>query len=103
MQGVFVKRNPMNRIQIYDTTLRDGTRGEGISLSVQDKLLICRMLDNLGVDFIEVGYPLSNPKDAAFFQEAKSLKLSHAKVVAFGMTMPKVVEPACDTGMVALR
>jgi len=93
----------MNRIQIYDTTLRDGTQGEGVSLSVQDKLLICRMLDSLGVDFIEGGYPLSNPKDAAFFEEAKSLKLSHAKLVAFGMTRRKGAEPADDTGMGALR
>src|SRR5437764_9804845 len=93
----------MTRIQIYDTTLRDGTQGEGVSLSVQDKLLICRMLDSLGVDFIEGGYPLSNPKDAAFFEEAKSLKLSHAKLVAFGMTRRKGAEPADDTGMGALR
>src|SRR6185369_4535038 len=93
----------MTRIEIYDTTLRDGTQGEGVSLSVQDKLLISRMLDELGVDFIEGGYPLSNPKDAAFFEEAKSLKLSHAKLVAFGMTRRKGVEPAGDTGMGALR
>src|SRR5580700_1033940 len=74
------------RIEIYDTTLRDGTQGEGVSLSVQDKLLISRKLDELGVDFIEGGYPLSNPKDATFFEEAKSLNLKHAKLVAFGMT-----------------
>jgi 2-isopropylmalate synthase len=93
----------MNRIQIYDTTLRDGTQGEGVSLSVQDKLLISRMLDELGVDFIEGGYPLSNPKDAAFFHEAKSLKLAHAKLVAFGMTRRKGITAAEDTGMGALR
>ena len=92
----------MNRIQIYDTTLRDGTPGEGVSLSVQDKLLISRMLDELGVDFIEGGYPLSNPKDAAFFQEAKSLKLSHAKLAAFGMTRRKGISAAEDTGIEAL-
>jgi 2-isopropylmalate synthase len=93
----------MNRIQIYDTTLRDGTQGEGVSLSVQDKLLIARMLDELGVDFIEGGYPLSNPKDAAFFQEAKALKLARAKLVAFGMTRRKGIKAADDTGMGALR
>jgi 2-isopropylmalate synthase len=91
------------RVEIYDTTLRDGTQGEGVSLSVQDKLLISRKLDELGVDFIEGGYPLSNPKDAAFFEEAKSLKLSHAKLVAFGMTRRKGITAAEDTGMGALR
>jgi len=94
---------PETHIQIYDTTLRDGTQGEGVSLSVQDKLLISRMLDELGVDFIEGGYPLSNPKDAAFFAEAKSLKLAHAKLVAFGMTRRKGISAAEDTGMGALR
>jgi 2-isopropylmalate synthase len=92
-----------NNVQIYDTTLRDGTQGEGVSLSVQDKLLVSRMLDDLGVDFIEGGYPLSNPKDAAFFQEVKALKLAHAKVVAFGMTRRKGITAAEDTGMGALR
>src|ERR1700709_1785288 len=87
------------RIEMYDTTLRDGTQGEGVSLSVQDKLLISRKLDDLGGDFIEGGYPLSNPKDAAFFEEAKSLKLSHAKLVAFGMTRRKGIKAADDSGM----
>jgi 2-isopropylmalate synthase len=91
------------RIDIYDTTLRDGTQGEGVSLSVQDKLLISHKLDDLGVDFIEGGYPLSNPKDATFFQEAKSLKLKHAKLVAFGMTRRKGIKAQDDTGMNALR
>ncbi len=93
----------LQRIEIYDTTLRDGTQGEGVSLSVQDKLLISRKLDELGVDFIEGGYPLSNPKDAAFFQDAKSLKLEHAKLVAFGMTRRRGVKAAEDTGLGALR
>lgn len=93
----------MTRIDIYDTTLRDGTQGEGVSLSVQDKLQITRKLDEYGVDFIEGGYPLSNPKDAAFFQEAKSLKLRHAKLAAFGMTRRKGVKPEADTGLAALR
>jgi 2-isopropylmalate synthase len=91
------------RVDIYDTTLRDGTQGEGVSLSVQDKLLISRKLDELGVDFIEGGYPLSNPKDAAFFEEAKSLQLSHAKLTAFGMTRRKGIKAQDDTGMNALR
>ncbi len=93
----------MQRIEIYDTTLRDGTQGEGVSLSVQDKLLISRKLDDLGIDYIEGGYPLSNPKDAAFFEEAKSLKLNHAKLVAFGMTRRKGIKAADDIGLNALR
>ncbi|MCL2647153.1 MAG: citramalate synthase [Phycisphaerales bacterium] len=90
-------------MSIYDTTLRDGTQGEGVSLSVQDKLLISRKLDELGIDFIEGGYPLSNPKDAAFFEEAKSLKLNYAQLAAFGMTRRKGVKPADDVGLNALR
>ena len=62
------------RIEIYDTTLRDGTQGEGFSLSLQDKLLVAAKLDELGVDYIEGGFPISNPKDVAFFQEVKKLK-----------------------------
>src|SRR5581483_9392859 len=88
----------MSRIHIYDTTLRDGSQGEGINFSLQDKLLIARRLDELGVDFIEGGYPLSNPKDLEFFHEALKLNLRHARVVAFGMTRRKgaaAVEDRC--------
>jgi len=74
------------RIELYDTTLRDGTQMEGISLSVEDKLKIARKLDELGVHYIEGGWPGSNPKDAEFFVRARSLKLSHAKLAAFGST-----------------
>src|SRR5271154_6540904 len=73
------------RIAIYDTTLRDGTQGEGFSLSMHDKLLVARKLDELGVDYIEGGFPGSNPKDVGFFREVRSLGLT-AKVAAFGMT-----------------
>ena len=93
----------MQRIEIYDTTLRDGSQGEGVSFSLQDKLLICHRLDELGVDFIEGGYPLSNPKDAAFFNEARGLKLNTARLLAFGMTRRKGVAPADDVGLNALR
>ncbi len=93
----------MQRIEIYDTTLRDGSQGEGVSFSLQDKLLICHRLDELGVDFIEGGYPLSNPKDAAFFNEARGLKLKTAKLLAFGMTRRKGIAAADDTGLIALR
>ncbi len=73
-------------VKIYDTTLRDGTQGEGISFSVTDKLLIAQKLDLFGVDYIEGGFPGSNPRDISFFAEAKKLKLTHAKLAAFGAT-----------------
>lgn len=73
-------------VKIYDTTLRDGTQGEGISFSVADKLLIAERLDHFGVDYIEGGFPGSNPRDITFFQEAKHLKLKHARLAAFGST-----------------
>src|SRR5690606_29555920 len=97
-------RQPMStrRIEIYDTTLRDGTQGEGFSLSLEDKLQIARKLDELGVDYIEGGYPLSNPKDVAFFREVKNLGLKHAKVSAFGMTRRRGMTADQDPGMKAL-
>src|SRR4051812_41727071 len=90
------------RIEIYDTTLRDGTQGEGFNLSLQDKLLIAQKLDDLGVDYIEGGFPLSNPKDAAFFRDVRELKLKHAKVAAFGMTRRRGMRAEDDPGMKAL-
>src|ERR1700747_3556052 len=92
----------MARIRIYDTTLRDGSQGEGISFSLQDKLLITRRLDDLGVDFIEGGYPLSNPKDFEYFQEARRLRLRHARLAAFGMTRRKSICASEDTCLKAL-
>jgi 2-isopropylmalate synthase len=92
----------MPRIQIYDTTLRDGSQGEGVNFSLQDKLLITRRLDELGVDFIEGGYPLSNPKDVEYFQEVRKLNLQHAKICAFGMTRRKNAEAKDDLGLKAL-
>jgi 2-isopropylmalate synthase len=74
------------RIQIFDTTLRDGTQGEAVSFSVEDKLTIARKLDELGIDYIEGGWPGSNPKDREFFQAARDLKLKHARLTAFGAT-----------------
>src|SRR3954465_2762361 len=73
-----------SNVKIYDTTLRDGTQGEGISFSVTDKLLIAEKLDHFGVDYIEGGFPGSNPRDITFFQEARKLTLSHARLAAFG-------------------
>jgi len=76
----------MKLVHIYDTTLRDGTQGEGFQLSGLDKLRIARRLDEFGVDYIEGGWPGSNPKDVEFFREAKKLDLKHAKLAAFGST-----------------
>jgi len=73
-------------LQIYDTTLRDGTQGEGISFSVTDKLRITEMLDEFGIDYIEGGWPGSNPRDLAYFEQVRSLELKHAKIAAFGST-----------------
>jgi 2-isopropylmalate synthase len=90
------------RIAIYDTTLRDGSQGEGVNFSLQDKLMLTRRLDELGVDYIEGGYPLSNPKDFEYFQAVRSVPLNHAKTVAFGMTRRKNADPATDTCLKAL-
>lgn len=76
----------MKPVFLYDTTLRDGTQGEGFQLSLFDKLRIAERLDHFGIDYIEGGWPGSNPKDIDFFREAKKLKLQHAKLAAFGST-----------------
>jgi 2-isopropylmalate synthase len=92
----------MRTIQIYDTTLRDGTQGEGVSLSLYDKLQITKRLDEIGVDFIEGGYPLSNEKDVEYFRRVRQMDLRHAKVCAFGMTRRRGIVAADDPGMQAL-
>src|SRR5271169_2229737 len=74
------------RIYIYDTTLRDGAQGEGISFSSADKIRIAERLDSFGVHYIEGGWPGSNPKDMEFFTEAAQRKFSRAKIAAFGST-----------------
>ncbi|MEW5977240.1 MAG: citramalate synthase [Acidobacteriota bacterium] len=76
----------MKKIQIYDTTLRDGSQGEAISFSVEDKLHIAKKLDEMGIDYIEGGWPGSNFKDMAFFRRVPELELKHARVAAFGST-----------------
>ncbi len=93
----------MARIQMYDTTLRDGSQGEGVNFSLQDKLQITARLDALGFDYIEGGYPLSNPKDAAYFQQVAEMDLKHAKICAFGMTRRRGVSADADIGMLALK
>ena len=92
----------MRTIEIYDTTLRDGSQGEGVTFSLEDKLAITRRLDEAGVDFIEGGYPLSNPKDAEYFQQARELTLERSRVAAFGMTRRRGLAAADDPGMKAL-
>jgi len=79
----------MNEITVYDTTLRDGAQGEGVSFSLQDKLEIARQLDALGVHYIEAGYPVANPKEEAVFEELRRAPLARATLVAFGMTRRK--------------
>ena len=74
------------KIFTFDTTLRDGTQGESVSFSVDDKLTIARKLDDQGIDYIEGGWPGSNPKDRDFFARASELNLQHAKLTAFGST-----------------
>ncbi len=88
----------MRTIQIYDTTLRDGTQGEGVSLSLLDKLQITERLDEMGVDFIEGGYPLSNEKDVEYFRRVRELDLKHAKVCAFGMTRRRGIDAGRGSG-----
>ncbi len=84
------------KIEIYDTTLRDGNQGEGVNLSLADKLDITLELDAMGIDFIEGGWPGSNPKDIEYFQKVRSLELKHSQVVAFGSTHRADAEPADD-------
>lgn len=90
------------RVEVYDTTLRDGTQSEGISLSVDDKLKITRLLDDLGVAYIEGGWPGSNPKDAEYFQRAADLELKTARLAAFGMTCRVGGTPEGDPNILAL-
>src|SRR6202040_2433051 len=86
----------MTDIDIYDTTLRDGTQGEGVAFSVADKLRVAARLDAFGVHYIEGGWPGSNPKDIEFFEEAKRCRFTTAKLAAFGSTRRKDVTAAND-------
>lgn len=90
------------KVAIYDTTLRDGSQREGISFSVADKLHITRLLEELGVDYIEGGWPGSNPKDATYFEQVREIELRHSKVAAFGSTRRKGISPADDANIRAL-
>jgi 2-isopropylmalate synthase len=92
----------MNPVTIYDTTLRDGTQGEGISFSVLDKIRIAEKLDAFGMHYIEGGWPGSNPKDIEFFEVAKTRKWMNARLCAFGSTCRANVNPADDQQILLL-
>lgn len=87
------------QVYLYDTTLRDGTQGEGISLSVDDKLKIVQKLDELQIHYIEGGWPGSNPKDMEFFNRVKDLELQHSKITAFGSTRRVGIDPEKDKNL----
>ncbi|MGM0501890.1 MAG: citramalate synthase, partial [Bacillota bacterium] len=89
-------------LKIYDTTLRDGSQREGISYSTEDKINITKKLDELGIDYIEGGWPGSNPKDIEYFKEAQNLDLENAKVSAFGSTRRANIKAAEDKNLQAI-
>ncbi|MEO8398876.1 MAG: citramalate synthase, partial [Ignavibacteriaceae bacterium] len=90
------------KLELFDTTLRDGTQGEGINLSVQDKLLIAQKLDEFGIDLIEGGWPGSNPRDEEFFQKAKAINFKNIQICAFGSTARSVNNIKSDANLLAL-
>jgi len=92
----------MEKIKLYDTTLRDGMQAEGVSFSLEDKLAIARCLDELGIDYIEGGYAASNPKEMQFFVEAAKLNLKNSTIAAFGSTHRADTKPSDDTSLKAI-
>src|SRR3989338_9138672 len=86
-------------IKVYDTPLRDGTQGEGVAFSMEDKVRIAQRLDALGVHYIEGGWPGSNPKDVRFFQRMTEVKLKNAKLAAFGSTRRPNTKAADDANL----
>ena len=92
----------MKDVLLYDTTLRDGCQAEDISLTLEDKLRMAAKLDDMGIDYIEGGYPGSNPRDADFFKQVKTLKLKNAKVASFGTTRKFGAKPSQDINLKAL-
>jgi 2-isopropylmalate synthase len=97
-----VQQEETIEVELLDTTLRDGAQGQGISFSVQDKLSLVQTLDELGITWIEAGNPGSNPKDMEFFRLAAGLKLSHARLCAFGATRKKGISPEADPHLQSL-
>ena len=92
----------MKDVLLYDTTLRDGCQAEDISFTLEDKLRIAAKLDDMGIDYIEGGYPGSNPRDADFFKQVKKLKLKNAKIASFGTTRKFGAKPSQDINLKAL-
>ena len=92
----------INKIELFDTTLRDGTQSEGVNLSVQDKVLILEKLDDFGIDIVEGGWPGSNPKDMEFFERVKQLNLKHTRICAFGSTARYPDQISTDNNLLAL-
>lgn len=90
------------QIELFDTTLRDGTQGEYVNLSIQDKILITQKLDDFGIDIIEGGWPGSNPKDAEYFAKIKTIKLNHSQICAFGSTARSLNQVKEDQNLNAL-
>lgn len=90
------------QVWLYDTTLRDGTQGEGISFSAEDKVSVAIRLDQFGIDFIEGGWPGSNPKDVEFFERIKDVPLTHARIAAFGSTRRANIAVEDDANLQAL-
>src|SRR5947208_13835329 len=88
-----------DKVLLYDTTLRDGMQGEGMSLSVDEKLRVAHALDSLGVHFVEAGFPSSNPKEEAFFERLASERFENAEVAAFGMTRRRGVAAGDDPAL----
>ena len=92
----------MKKILLYDTTLRDGSQGENINFSVSEKIRIAKKLDDLGIHYIEGGWPLSNPKDKEFFKQAQKIKWQNTKITAFGSTRRKNTKAKNDPNLLAL-
>ncbi|RPI71849.1 MAG: citramalate synthase, partial [Desulfobacteraceae bacterium] len=89
-------------VDLYDTTLRDGTQGEQVNLSAEDKLRICRKLDEFGIQYAEGGWPGSNPKDARFFEMARNISFKQIRLTAFGSTRRSQITPAQYDSLQAL-
>ena len=92
----------MEKVTIFDSTLRDGAQAEGVSFSVEDKIKIVKALDELGVGYVEAGNPGSNPKDLEFFERIQQEKLINTKVAAFGSTRRRGISPSDDGNVQAL-
>lgn len=92
----------LTKIELFDTTLRDGTQSEGVNLSVQDKISIAQKLDDFGIDIVEGGWPGSNPKDVEFFERAKQMNLKHTRICAFGSTARYPDQITSDKNLLAL-